>query len=176
MTKNQLEYNAQLETRRSNQAREQEQHRSNVANETETHRANVARESENLRHNLITEANQKYDTDMKFISSKYAADSAAAATRYSANRNYSASIYASNLARQTAKDQMFTNLDIAKKNRTSNQAIASYKEQQATMRTWMQTQVSKYAADKSYDAKLAQTSGSLISNVIGGIAKYATAK
>lgn len=62
MTRNQLQYQANLEIERSNRAREQEQHRSNVRNEaltatniSETTRANKAREKENERHNRVQE-------------------------------------------------------------------------------------------------------------------------
>lgn len=55
MTRNQLVYQQNLETARSNRERERETNRSNVANETETHRSNTARETETNRHNVVTE-------------------------------------------------------------------------------------------------------------------------
>lgn len=55
MTKNQLQYHANLETVRHNQAMERETNRSNVAGETETHRSNVAKEAETNRSNVAKE-------------------------------------------------------------------------------------------------------------------------
>lgn len=55
MTSNQLRYWGNVETERSNRARERETHRANRESEKETHRANVARETETHRHNVETE-------------------------------------------------------------------------------------------------------------------------
>lgn len=55
MTKNELLYQQNLETNRSNLAREVETNRANVANETETNRANLAREAETYRSNVAKE-------------------------------------------------------------------------------------------------------------------------
>lgn len=52
MTRNQLQYWANQETKRSNLANEQETHRSNVADETERHRHNTVTEFETSRHNV----------------------------------------------------------------------------------------------------------------------------
>lgn len=51
MTRNQLTYHANLETARSNLAKEKETNRSNVAKEKETNRSNLAVEAETKRHN-----------------------------------------------------------------------------------------------------------------------------
>lgn len=56
MTSNQLRYWQNVETERSNKAREKETNRSNLANEKETNRSNLAREKETNRHNLAIEA------------------------------------------------------------------------------------------------------------------------
>lgn len=55
MTKNQLQYHANLETQRHNLATEQETKRSNLAEETENYRSNLAREQENFRSNTAKE-------------------------------------------------------------------------------------------------------------------------
>lgn len=81
MTRNQLEYRAQNETRRANQAKEYETHRANLATEAlkgreldqdyylgvrnaeETERANLARETETRRANMAREAETyRYNT------------------------------------------------------------------------------------------------------------------
>lgn len=56
MTRNQLQYQANLEIARSNRAREAETNRANVAKETEDRRSNIARETETNRANLVNEA------------------------------------------------------------------------------------------------------------------------
>lgn len=55
MTKNQLQYWQNVETQRSNLARETETNRNNMAVESETHRANLAREVEAHRANVSNE-------------------------------------------------------------------------------------------------------------------------
>lgn len=80
MTKNQLQYWADLETKRHNEAMEkqaaldyEERKRSNLANERltsssqgETKRANLAREAETNRANVAHEANQLLQTQLSF--------------------------------------------------------------------------------------------------------------
>nr|AVX53304.1 putative ORF1 [Marmot picobirnavirus] len=55
MTKNQLVFQANLETMRANRARENETLRNNMATESETVRSNMARENENFRSNVAKE-------------------------------------------------------------------------------------------------------------------------
>lgn len=55
MTRNQIMYQQNVETKRSNLANELESNRHNVATETETNRSNVAREQETNRSNLAKE-------------------------------------------------------------------------------------------------------------------------
>lgn len=62
MTRNQLMYHSNLETERSNRARELETHRSNIATEVETRRSNLAKESETYRSNVANEKNQRLKT------------------------------------------------------------------------------------------------------------------
>lgn len=59
MTKNQIEYWRNVETKRNNLATEQETNRSNMAKEAETYRSNVAREKETHRANTTNEAETK---------------------------------------------------------------------------------------------------------------------
>lgn len=180
MTKNQIDYNALLETKRSNKAREYETQRSNRANEFETHRANVAREAETNRHNLISEANQVYDTQMRHAASIYAADTSAAAQRYSAN-------IAAQVSRQNTRDTIESNQRIANKNRissaylqkqqlSSNEKIAGARESAQTLRTILTNQTTRYSADKHYDSAMAGTSSQFLSGLLSSALKYAGSK
>lgn len=71
MTKNQIEYQKHLETKRANQASEslrldelKETGRHNLASELELNRSNVAREIETSRHNVTTEReNQRHNIE-----------------------------------------------------------------------------------------------------------------
>lgn len=85
MTQNQIAYQAHLETKRANEARETETHRSNIANEkeneryhsaslAETNRANVARETETNRSNLANEMLKATDIRVRSEDSRYATD------------------------------------------------------------------------------------------------------
>ena len=85
MTQNQIAYQAHLENKRANEAREAETHRSNLANETEnrrfhtesiqeTQRANVARETETNRSNLANEMLKATEIKTKSEDARYAAD------------------------------------------------------------------------------------------------------
>lgn len=56
MTRNQLQYHANMEIARSNRAREIETNRANMAKEAEDKRSNLAREAETNRSNLVNEA------------------------------------------------------------------------------------------------------------------------
>lgn len=56
MTRNQLQYHANMELARSNRAREFETNRANMAKEAEDKRSNIARETETNRANLVNEA------------------------------------------------------------------------------------------------------------------------
>lgn len=55
MTRNQLQYHANMEIARSNRARELETNRANMAKETEDKRSNLAREAEENRSNIARE-------------------------------------------------------------------------------------------------------------------------
>ena len=85
MTQNQIAYQNYVETKRANQARENETHRSNVVNETEnerfhrasiaeTNRANVARESETNRSNLANEMLKATEIRTRSEDNRYSAD------------------------------------------------------------------------------------------------------
>lgn len=56
MTRNQLQFQQNLETARANRAMERENQRSNIAREKENTRSNLAKERENVRHNTTSEA------------------------------------------------------------------------------------------------------------------------
>lgn len=96
MTQNQIAYQAHLENKRANEAREAETHRSNIANEqenkryhtesmketqrsnlareAETNRSNVARETETNRSNLANEMLKATEINTRSQDTRYSAD------------------------------------------------------------------------------------------------------
>ena len=68
MTANQIQYWRNLETERSNKAREAETERYNRASVAEQQRANLAKEAENVRHNKATEGVAISDTAQGWVS------------------------------------------------------------------------------------------------------------
>lgn len=85
MTQNQIAYQAHLENKRANEARETETHRSNIANEEEnkryhtesvkeTQRSNKARETETNRSNLANEMLKATEIRTRSEDNRYSAD------------------------------------------------------------------------------------------------------
>lgn len=111
MTRNQVYYQQNVETNRSNLAREYETHRSNVANEMETMRANMAREAETYRSNVAREGESNRSNlanellSARNISSVYRVGMAGIAEQVRSNLARELEQHRSNVANETERNR-----------------------------------------------------------------------